>query len=79
MSKYEEIPRPGRRLRSDIQMAALETLLVPQGLALELSATGGVGVGEHRGGSVPQLACSPLKRGEPASWTLRFAVGVSLP
>lgn len=45
MSEYEEIPRPGRRLGSDIQMAALEGLPVPPGLALELSATGGVGVG----------------------------------
>lgn len=79
MSEYEEIPRPGRRLGSDIQMAALEGLPVPPGLALELSATGGVGVGEHRGGSVPQPACNPLRRGVPALWTLRFAVGVSLP
>lgn len=43
-----------------------------QGWRWELSVTGGVG-------SVPQPACGPLRRGAPALWTLRFAVGVSLP
>lgn len=36
-------------------------------------------VGWGWGGSVPQPACSPLRRGVPALWTLRFAMGVSLP
>ena len=79
MNKYEEISRPGRRLGSDIQMAGLwkEGLLVPPGLTLGAQCYRWGG--EHRGGSVPQPACSPLRRGVPALWTLRFAVGVSLP